>query len=481
MNHQEMLVGGHFLGGPCDQTISKIVSRNPFTGSVFGTAAEAGEPEAFQALDAALEAYPSWSRAAAHERAEVLRSVADLLAERESEVVSALVYEIGKPISWAEAEVRRAVITFRLGAEYARNLRREPVIAGPDPRADQYKIEVERVPVGVVLCITPYNWPINLAAHKIAPSLALGNTIVVKGSERSPHCTYILGRILHDAGVPHGVANVIVADGRTTSKLCEDPRFGAISFTGSPVVGWSIKENYPRQRVALELGGDAFAVLDSTAELDTAIPKLVASAFGYAGQVCISCQHILCHRSIYEAFRTKFVEAAAECPVGDPSLRTTLCGPMISEVEAKRVVSLIDDAVANGATLLLGGSRMGNVVQPTILESPEVGARILEEEAFGPVATLRPYDTLADAIRLVNQSKFGLQAAFFSQYQSDLQLFASEVECGGIILNDSPSVRFDAMPYGGIKDSGFGREGIAFAAHDFSELKTTVTRIINQA
>lgn len=477
MNHQEMLVGGHFLGGPCDQSVSKIVSRNPFSGSVFGTAAEAGEPEAFQALDAAIEAFPAWSKTTAAERSDALTAIADLLAERESEVVSALVHEVGKPITWAEAEVRRAVITFRLGAEYARSLRREPVDAGPDPRADQYRIEVERVPVGPVLCITPYNWPINLAAHKIAPCLAVGNTLVVKGSERAPHCTYILGRILHDAGLPHGVANVIVADGRTTSKLCADPRFGAISFTGSPHVGWSIKTLHPRQRVTLELGGDAFAVLDSSADLDAAIPKLVASAFGYAGQVCISCQHILCHRSVYEDFRARFVEAASQCSVGDPSLRSTLCGPMIDDAEATRVIRLIEDAVEHGAQLLLGGTRTGNVVFPTIVEAPGAGARILEEEAFGPVVTLRPFDELSDAIGLINQSKFGLQSALFSRDDSAMQEFAAEVQCGGIILNDSPSIRFDAMPYGGMKESGYGREGIVYAVHDMSELKTTVRRV----
>jgi acyl-CoA reductase-like NAD-dependent aldehyde dehydrogenase len=474
MRHYELLIGGNFVGGPCDQSVGKITSRNPFNGQTIGTAAEASLTEALAAADAAHDAYQTWKDSVRQQRGEVLSAIRDRIRENADELAALLVLEIGKPMTWARAEVDRTSTTFGLAAEAAFLMTPEEIDVSYDPRAMGHTVIATRFPLGPILCITPYNWPLNLLAHKVAPALASGNTVVVKGSELAPMSTLALARLIHEAGCPAGVANIIVADARTTERLAASPKISMISFTGSPEVGWGIKRAHPERRVVLELGGIAFAIVSDDAGIESAVAKLALSAYGYAGQVCISTQHILVHESVYEVFKTAFVAATESCPTGDPSDRSVVCGPMISEQAAQRVEKAIHEAVASGARLLAGGSRSGSMVQPTVLEAVPRSASLSSCEIFGPVATLEPYSDLDSAISRVNESEFGLQAAVFTQRAEAVQECYRKLEVGSVIVNEPPSLRFDAMPYGGIKRSGFGREGIRYAIAEMTEWKTLV-------
>lgn len=475
--HGENLIDGHFLGGPCDQATPKDVVCSPYDGRVVGTVATSTYQDGLAAVAAAHRAFSAWRTSPRRERQALLRRIAYQVRDRRAELAALLVAEIGKPVVWAEGEVDRLALTFDLAGDLVATYGHEALPTDLDPRGDAYRLTVERFPLGVVLAIVPYNWPFNLAAHKIAPALATGNTVVVKPAGRSALCTLALVRLIHEAGCPPGVVNAVNLPGPEAGRLAEHPDVAVVSFTGSPAVGWGLKDRLPRKRVSLELGADSSAILHNDADLEWAIPRIVAGGFGYAGQVCIAVQHVWAHADHYQETRDRLIAATLACPTGDPDDRTTVCGPLIDNDNADRVMAWIEEARSQGAEVLAGARRQGNLVWPTLVENPPYDSRLACAEVFGPVVTLRRYSTLDEVVAAVNASAYGIHAGIFTRDLAVAHRAFSELEVGGVVVNDFPTLRFDNMPYGGVKQSGFGREGIRYAMDELTEQKALLTRV----
>lgn len=485
MRHFEMLINGCFIGGECDQAVGKQVVRAPFDGAIVGTAAEGDERDLRVAVDAAHEAFGSWRHSPRRERQNLLRRIGALVRERRADLVDLLSREVGKPVVWSEGEVLRLALTFEAAADEVSRFGVETQPLDLDPRGDDYRLRVERFPIGVILGIVPYNWPFNLAAHKLAPALATGNTVVLKPSQQAPLSTLALVRLIHEAGCPPGVVNGVNVASKHVLPVARDPRVKMVSFTGSPSVGWMLKRELAEKRVSLELGGDATAIVHADADLDWAIPRIVAGKYGYAGQICIAIQHVLVHRSRYDDTKKRLIEGTRACPWGDPLDRRTVCGPLISKDAADKVRAWIAEAEALGGRVIAraeDSARIGTVnpetvVPPTLIENVPDGAKLANEEVFGPVLTLAAYDDLDQAFARVNASRFGIHAGIFTHDVRVAERAFQELEVGGVIVNDYPTLRFDTVPYGGVKQSGFGREGVRYAMEEMTELKAMVVRI----
>ena len=477
--HAEMLIDGFFIGGPCDQAVGKEVIRAPYDGKIVGTAAEGGWSELKTCLDAAHEAFQTWQFSPRHQRQALLRNIANIVRERSEELAELLTKEVGKPIAASRGEVARLALTFDYAADLVTTFGLESIPVDTDPRGVGYRCTVEHFPLGVIFCIVPYNWPYNLTAHKIAPALATGNTVVVKPSPLAPLSTLTLLRIIHEAGCPPGVVNGWNGHPSLAQRALADPRVKMLSFTGSAAVGWKLKELMPDRRVALELGGDASVIICEDSNLDWAIQRTVAGAFGYAGQICISIQHVLIQNTVYEQVKQRLIDAITLCPTGDPMLPATVCGPLISSQAADKVMAMIEEAKAKGATVLAGGIREDNVIQPTLIEYVPDGTQLACEEAFGPVLTIAPFKTFDEAINKVNTSQYGIQAGVFTESPSNAEKAYRNLEVGGVIINDYPTLRFDNMPYGGVKRSGFGREGVQYTMSEMTTPKSMVIRALD--
>jgi acyl-CoA reductase-like NAD-dependent aldehyde dehydrogenase len=475
--HRELLIGGHFFGGPCDQGIGKAPVRSPYDGRSVGSVAEAGLAEMDAALDAATEAFKSWRKSTRLERIGLLRAIASAVRERSDELVELMALEIGKPLGPGKAEVARLALTFDLAADLLTQPSGRVWPADYDGRGAAYRGIEERFPIGPVLGVVPYNWPYMLASHKAAPAIASGNTIVLKPSPQAALCTLTLARLIHEAGCPAGVVNAVNCDGPTTQRAVQDPRTKIVSFTGSDAVGWHVKGLAPEKRVTLELGGDASAIVLADADLDWAAQRCCFGAFAYAGQVCISVQHALAVDAVYEGLRDRVVAAAKATVSGDPTDPSVLCGPMISSDAADRVMAWIDEAVAAGASVLCGGGRTGNVIEPTVLEGVPDSVRLACEEVFGPVLVLRRVRDLDEAIVRVNASPYGIHCGVFTRDLRMAERAFQELEVAGVLIDDSPTLRFDTMPYGGVKRSGFGREGLHAAYEEMTEPKVMLTKV----
>lgn len=471
-----MLIAGHFVGGPCDHSTGKLVVRSPYDDSVVGTAAEGAWLEANAALDAACEAFGAWRETPLDVRSALLANVAQAIRDRADELAELLVAEIGKPIVWARGEVARCALTFELASHACLELGPKAADLGGDPRAAQFKALVQRFPVGPVLGIVPYNWPLNLAAHKIAPALAAGCPIVVKPSSQAPLSTLSLVRLVHEAGCPAGVIGAVVCPSQIAERMALDDRIAKVSFTGSPRVGWTLKDKLPRKRVTLELGGDASAIVMPDADLEWAVERIVWGKFGYAGQICISVQHARVHRAVYEAFRERLVASTRAVRWGDPSDPSVVCGPIISDEAADRVESWMDEAVSMGAHALVREPREGRIVKPALLEHVPPEAQLGCGEVFGPVLTLSAFDDLDEAIEQINASKYGIHAGVFTGDLAIADLAFRRLDVGGVVIGDVPTVRFDNLPYGGVKESGFGREGVQYAIEEMTEIRSRVDR-----
>lgn len=463
MRHAEMLLAGHVWGGPCDQAVGKVVVRNPYDGSVVGTAAEGGWQEANTALNAAAEVFPSYRTTAIAWRQERLLRVADAIRARTEELAQLLVEEIGKPISLARGEVERTRLTFQLAAHALSDWGDLPIDVSTDARGENFSVTARQEPLGPVLGIVPYNWPLNLAAHKIAPALAVGCPVILKVSPKAPLSSLTLARILFESGFESEAFQALNVPNPIAEKMALDPRIAKVSFTGSAEIGWRLKEKLPRKPVTLELGGDAFAVVCVDSDIEDAANKLAISAFGYSGQVCISTQHILVSRQIYASFRQAFLEATKRIIVGNPADEDVLCGPLIDGEARDRVLNWIIEAESAGAKRLFGGEIHGNVVSSCILENVPRDVRLGCKEVFGPVVTLAAIEDLGEALARIRESQYGLQSAIFSNNDEMVADFADQLDVGGIVINHAPSIRFDAMPYGGQKASGWGREGVSYA------------------
>lgn len=444
--------------------------RLPFTGETDVLAAQATARDLEQAIAAAQAGFRAMRAMPRHARRDLLVRIADALTRERQALATELARSCGKPITQALGEVDRAVMTFSFAADEARRFGGEVVPLDVDTRTVGYTGLVHRFPVGPISAITPFNFPLNLLAHKVAPAIAVGSALVVKPPPQCPQLAFRLGRLMSECGLPPGAYNVLHLPIPLAERLATDPRFAMLTFTGSPAVGWHLKEVAGRKKVCLELGGNAAAVVhEDAADLDWTAQRLALGAFAYAGQVCIKVQRLLVHRPIYDRFVERLVAASAALPTGDPMDPKTVVGPMIDRAAADRVEAWTAEAVAAGARVLLAPKRLGNVLTPGLLTDVRRDAKVACREIFGPVSIVAPYSDWAEAMTQVNDSDFGLQAGIFTRDVNRIFQAFRELEVGGVIANDFPTLRVDNYPYGGVKDSGFGREGVRYAMDEMSE------------
>jgi len=468
---------GFYLDGKWVEDGDVVEVRAPYDGTVIARVVQGRREHADAAIAAAVKAFGTTRRLPAFERQRVLRQISAGIAERREEFSRTLALEAGKPIKAARQEVERAIFTFNVGAEESTRIYGEFLpLDWQEFTAGRWGI-VRRFPLGPVAGITPFNFPLNLVAHKVAPAIAAGCSMVLKPAPQTPLCSLLLAECVQQAGWPDGGFNVLPLSNDDASLLVTDDRIKLISFTGSVPVGWDIKRRAGKKKVVLELGGNAAVIVHNDADLAYAADRCVAGGFGYAGQTCISVQRILVEHSVYGKFTDLLVEGVKKLKSGDPLDESTDVGPVIRESDAVRSTAWIEEAVRGGARLLCGGGRKGLVVEPTVLTGTRPDMKVNCQEIFGPVVTIEPYKTFDDALRQVNHSSFGLQAGLFTRDAKLLFQAYEELEVGGLIAGDVPSFRIDHMPYGGVKDSGLGREGLRYAIEEMTQPKLLVMNL----
>lgn len=432
-----------------------------------------------RAIGACVEAAEPMGKMPPYERQAILNHCVRRFSERFEELAMSLCIEAGKPIKDSRGEVTRLIDTFRIAAEESVRMGGEVMNLEISPRARGYRGMFKRVPIGPCSFIAPFNFPLNLAAHKVAPAIAVGCPFVLKPASRTPIGALVIGEILAETDLPPGAFSILPCHRDGADLFTTDDRLKLLSFTGSPEVGWDLKARAGKKKVVLELGGNAACVVDADADLEDATDRLVFGAFYQSGQSCIGVQRIIAHASIYEELRQRLVAATEKLTVGDPKDEATFIGPMISEKEAMRLDEWIRSAVESGGKLLCGGKREAAMLEATLLEGVPADQAICTQEAFGPVAVLSSFDDYQDALDEVNDSVFGLQAGIFTRDIYKIQAAWDQLDVGGVIIGDVPSWRVDNMPYGGVKDSGLGREGIRFAMEDMTEIRNLVIRTPN--
>lgn len=463
------------LGGRAVTTDETAEVRNPYNGDLVAEVCVAGAEEIARALDLAAATFEETRHQAPVDRAHLLNKVAATIAKRSDEFVELLVAEAGKPVTLAKIEVQRAQSTFELAAAGALEPNGHPIEMGATPAGAGHAGLARRFPLGVILGITPFNFPLNLVAHKVAPCLATGNTMILKPAMKTPLCALLLGEILAECGAPSGQVAFLPFSHRHVDTLLRDPRIKMLSFTGGVDVGWQLKAKAVKQKITLELGGNAACVVEPDSDWRRHAAKMAVGAFAYAGQSCISVQRIFAQAGIYDEFKDAFLAAVGEKAVaGDPRDAKTLVGPMITKAALDNVVGWIKDAEKRGARLLTPFKVDGQVLHPVVLENVPRDAAVSCEEAFAPVVVLESYRTYDDGLAAVNDSKFGLQAGVFTGDLGKAYRAYDILDVGGVLINQVPTFRTENMPYGGVKDSGFGREGVRYAMEDMTELKSLV-------
>ncbi|MFY9793999.1 MAG: aldehyde dehydrogenase family protein [Candidatus Sulfotelmatobacter sp.] len=468
---------GFFIDGHWADDGDVVEVRSPFDGAVVGRVTQARREHAEAAIAAAVKAFGTTRRLPAFERQRVLRRVAQSIAERREEFSRTIVQEAGKPIKAARTEVDRAIFIFNVAAEEATRIYGEYLpLDWQEFTAGRWGI-VKRYPLGPIAGITPFNFPLHLVAHKVAPAIAAGCPMVLKPAPQTPLCSLLLAECVQQAGWPDGGLNVLPLSNEDAGMLVTDERIKLISFTGSVPVGWDIKRRAGKKKVALELGGNAGAIVHSDADVAYAADRCVIGGFTYAGQTCISVQRILVEQSVYGKFTDLLVEGVKKLKTGDPMEESTDVGPLIRESDAVRVTNWVDEAVRSGARLLCGGGRKGSIVDPTVLTGTKPDMKVNCQEIFGPVVTVEPYQNFDEALRRINNSNYGLQAGLFTRDVKLLFQAYDELEVGALISGDIPSFRIDQMPYGGVKDSGLGREGLRYAIEEMTEPKLLVMNL----
>ena len=464
------------LAGKRVDSKDSIKVRNPFDGSIVDEVAKAGPAELERAAKAAVEAFEKTRRLSSGTRSAMLSAASAGLSRRKEEIARTIALEAGKPIKLARGEVDRAAHTFSAAADEARRIGGE-VIPLDVTAASEGRIGItRRFPLGPVLAISPFNFPLNLVAHKLAPALAAGNPFVQKPASATPLTALLLGEILLEAGAPPEAVSVLPSSGADAERLVADDRFRVLTFTGSPEVGWKLREKAGKKRVLLELGGNAAVVIHEDADLDRALERMVSGAFAYSGQVCISVQRIYLHEPIYADFARKLVERAKALTLGNPLDESADLGPMVDDAATERVESWVAEALRGGAKSLCGARRDGRFYAPTVLENVAPSMKVHGCEVFGPVVNLYPYRDFDDALRLVNDSPFGLQAGVFTRDAGRIFRAFETLEVGGVIIDDAPTFRVDHMPYGGEKASGLGREGVKYAIEEMTQLRLLALR-----
>ena len=449
---------------------------NKYTGELATKVAMADADTIDKAIAAAEEAQPAMAAMAPFERQAVLEHCVKRFTERADELAQALCIEAGKPIKDAKGEVSRLIDTFKIAAEESVRINGEVVNLEISARAKGYQGMTKKVPIGPCSFISPFNFPLNLAAHKVAPAIAAGCTFVLKPASRTPIGALIIGEVLAETDLPKGAFSILPCSRDGADLFTTDERLKLLSFTGSPDVGWALKAKAGKKPVVLELGGNAACVVDEDADIEDAIDRVIVGAYYQSGQSCISVQRLLVHSKIYDEFKSRYVEKVKALVSGDPSNEDTFIGPMISEGEAERLHGWIEEAKEKGATILCGGTRDGAMLEATVMENVPKDCDASAEEAFGPLSILVPFDDYDEALEEVNNSRYGLQAGVFTRDIYNAHKAWDVLDVGGVVIGDVPSWRVDNMPYGGVKDSGLGREGIRYAIEDMSETRLMVIR-----
>ena len=449
---------------------------NKYSGAVVTHIALADEETISKAIGYAESAAQAMRQLPAYKRQEVLEHCVKEFTNRSEELAQALCIEAGKPIKDSRGEVTRLIETFKIAAEECVKIGGEFIPLDRSPRTNGYVGLTKKIPVGPCSFITPFNFPLNLTAHKVAPAIAAGCPFVLKPASLAPIGALIIGEVLAQTDLPKGAFSILPCTRDGAALFTEDERIKLLSFTGSPAVGWSLKAKAGKKKVVLELGGNAACIVDHDTDLEDAIQRIVFGAFYQSGQSCVGVQRILVHQDIYDEFKSRLIKATKVLKSGDPAKEDTFIGPMISEREAERVSNWIDSAVSNGANLLCGGTRQGAILEATLLEDVPKTENLCRQEAFGPVAILSSFNDFDAAIAEVNDSDFGLQAGVFTRDIYKVQRAWDNLEVGGVIIGDVPSWRADQMPYGGVKDSGMGKEGIRYAIEDMTESRLLVIR-----
>lgn len=473
-----MAIKGCFINGRWVETKDRLPVLSPWSGEALAEVSLAGAPEWEAAIVAAQEAAKVFRSFSSFERRGLLEKLAAGVKARQEELAQSIVAEGGKPVTYARGEMDRGVTTLSLAAEEAVRIGGEVLPLDLAAATKGRWGLTRRFPLGPVLGITPFNFPFNLAAHKVGPALAAGNPIILKPPSKTPLTALKLAEIYEEAGLPAGGLQVLPSTTELTEKAVADERFKAVSFTGSAAVGWHLKSVAGRKRVILELGGNAACIVDGDADLKYAAHRCAAGAFAHAGQICIAVQRLLVHREVYEPFKEYFLETIhREIGTGDPCLEATVVGPFIDAGVGVRVRTWVKEALDGGARMLAGNLGAGHLMPPVVLENVSRDMKVWNREIFGPVATLTPFGDFAEALALANDSDYGLQAGVFTNNLNHAWQAFETLEVGGVIINDAPIFRQDHMPYGGIKASGLGREGLRYAIEELTELRLLALKV----
>ena len=465
----EIYCAGHFIATP-----EILAVKNPYDGSLVATTYLAGFAELEEAVTAAANVAEELRKTPSFRRYDILKQISEALLAQKQQFAELITLESGKPIRYALGEVDRSIQTFAVAAEESRRLPKEYMSIDWTPAGAGKEGFVKYFPVGIVAGIAPFNFPLNLAVHKIAPAIAAGCPIILKPSSLTPLSTLMLAQIIDQTALPKGAVSILPMNRHTGNKLVTDERISLLSFTGSPEVGWKMKRDAGKKKVVLELGGNVGVIISHGADLDAAVAKCVVGGFSYSGQVCIHTQRIFVLHELFEEFAGRFVEKVQQLKPGNPLDPQTDMAVMIDLENAERVENWVKDAVAAGAKILAGGQKDGSFMQPTVLTATREEMRVCSDEVFGPVVVIEPVASFAEAIKQINSGRFGLQAGVFTNSIDEMNQAFDQLHVGGVIINDVPTFRVDHMPYGGIKDSGLGREGVKYAIMEMMEPRLLV-------
>ena len=461
-----------FINGEWFETKEYRPLYSPYNHELLAEIAFAGEAEVDMAIAAAEKARPVMAKMPAHQRASILEKLVELMTKNEEECVRLLALEAAKPWATAKSEVARTIMTYKFAAEEARRIHGETIPMDAAPGGEGRVSFTIRQPLGVVAAITPFNFPMNLVAHKVGPAIAAGNTIVLKPATQTPLTSLFLAELLTEAGLPAGALNVVTGSGSVVGeRLIQDDRVKVITFTGSPAVGIGIRNKAGLKRVTLELGSNSALIVDKGVDVDSIISRAVTGAFSFAGQVCISLQRVYIQEELYDEFVDKFVAKTKTLKLGSPLDPQTEVSALISPKDVDRSLAWIEEARQSGAVVAVGGGRDGNIVEPTVLLHVDPKAKVSCQEVFAPIVLINKVSTVEEAISYVNDSRYGLQAGIYTNNVFTALKAAEDLEVGGVMINDIPTFRVDHMPYGGVKESGVGREGLKYAVEEMTEMK----------
>lgn len=467
-----------WINGVWEQTEEASDLKSPYTGEVIAKVAKATTRDVERAIEGAHAAFQMFKNSTAYERAEILFKVVAIMRERKQELAEILAKEAAKPLSAGLGEIDRTIATYQFAAEAAKQVTGETIPMDAAPGVTDRIGYTKRIPLGVVSAITPFNFPFNLVAHKLGPAFAVGNTVVLKPASQTPLSALVMAEIFKEAGLPDGALQIITGSGGELSDtLVTHPLVKKVTFTGSGAVGLKLKEKIGLRKMTLELGSNAAVIIEPSTPLEKIIARCVGGAFGFAGQVCISLQRIYVHQSIYETFTKLFVEETNKLVVGDPMNEKTDVSAMINSSEVERIKAWIEEAKAQGAEVATGAEFTERTCAPTVMTNVKPDMKIVCEETFAPIVSIIPYEELDEAIGYVNASKLGLNAGIYTNVLTDAMKAADILEAGAVIINDIPTFRVDNMPYGGVKMSGYGKEGIKYAVEEMTDLKLITMKL----